>query len=68
MESELSLIAFHKVLIATAILFSLGLAGWALSNFATSGDIANLLLAVGSGMSALVLIVYLRHLRRFLKL
>jgi hypothetical protein len=68
MESELSLIAFHKVLIATAILFSLGLAAWALSNFATSGDIANLLLAVGSGMSALVLIVYLRHLRRFLKL
>ncbi|MBI3286471.1 MAG: hypothetical protein HYZ68_00335 [Chloroflexi bacterium] len=62
----MSLIAFHKFLISTAILFSLGFSIWAFLDYSKSGDPSTVLLAIGSGISAVLLGIYLRHLRRFL--
>ena len=60
------MITFHRVLIATAILFCLGFAVWAGAAYRTSGDVALLALAIGFGAGGLTLGYYLRHLNRFL--
>lgn len=62
----MSLIAFHKVLITTAIIFSLGFSIWAFQAYSQRGDTGMLILAMGSVLAFVVLAVYLRHLRRFL--
>ena len=68
------MIAFHRVLIATAIAFCAGMTLWALSEWrsgaagAAGGDARNgaLALAVGFAIAGVVLAYYLRNLRRFL--
>lgn len=62
----MSLILFHRVLISTAILLGLVLATWAGSSYSRSGDGSDLLLAIASGVTSVVLLIYLRNLRRFL--
>jgi hypothetical protein len=64
----MSLIAFHKFLITTAILFSLGLAARQGSEFQKTEDVVHLITAVVFAALALGLGVYLRRLRHFLKL
>ncbi|MBI2845201.1 MAG: hypothetical protein HYX86_01510 [Chloroflexi bacterium] len=62
----MSLIVFHRVLISTAILLGFFLSIWAVGNYARNQDLADLLLAFAAGVTSIVLIFYLRHLRRFL--
>lgn len=64
----MSLIAFHRFLIATGILFCGGFAVWELLRFLESGGWRSLLLAVGFAAAAGALGYYLRHLSRFLGL
>ena len=59
------MIAFHRVLIATAIAFCAGMTLWALSEW-RSGAAGALALAVGFAIAGVVLAYYLRNLRRFL--
>lgn len=63
----MSLVGFHRLLIASAILFCYGFAGWELYRLSTSAD--------GSGMLAVIFVVlgtalafYLRRLRSILNL
>ena len=64
----MSLIAFHKFLITTAIVFCLGFALRQLSEFRATGDGWTLLAAAAFGIAGLALGFYLRHLRNFLKI
>jgi hypothetical protein len=64
----MSLIQFHRVLIATAIVFCGGFAAWELRAYLGNGEILALLLAIGFAAAALALLYYLRHLSRFLRL
>jgi len=61
----MSLVSFHKVLIATAILFCGGFAVWELNRYLTDGS-GSLLLGGAFGLIAIALVFYLIHLRRFL--
>jgi hypothetical protein len=58
-------IPFHRLLIATGILFTGGFALWALVRYPQDGPWM-LALAGVSGAAAAALAFYLRHLRRFL--
>jgi hypothetical protein len=60
------MIAFHRLLIATAIVFCLVMAAWGFVSWRAGGGASPLALAVGFGGGALLLAYYLRHLRRFL--
>ena len=60
------MIPFHRVLISTAIVFSAGFAAWAAWVYARSGQLWALASAVGFGLAALALILYLKNLRKFL--
>ena len=62
------MIAFHRFLIATAILFCLGVAAWSILAFEAHGGIAMLALGVVFVLAATGLGYYLNHLGRFLKL
>lgn len=64
----MSLVAFHRFLIAAAIAFCLGFAGWELRAFVVDGGSARLLLAGLFTLLALGLVVYLIRLRSILKL
>lgn len=63
----MSLISFHRLLIACGIVFCLGFAAWevraAVQQAPASGSIG---LAVAFGVLGIGLIVYLRRLNRFL--
>lgn len=61
----MSLIGFHKVLIATGILFSGGFGVWQVVRFAGGGGWTELLLALSFAGGAVALGVYLAHLDRF---
>jgi hypothetical protein len=62
-----SLVSFHKLLIATAIVFCAGYAGWeARAFFAGTGGIASLVLAIVFAFLAGGLVFYLVHLSRIL--
>jgi hypothetical protein len=61
-------IAFHRFLIATAILFCLGFAAWSILAFEAQGGAATLVLGGGFVLAAAGLGYYLNHLGRFLKL
>lgn len=60
------MINFHRVLISTAILFSLGFAGWAAWAYAETSEFWALGSAVGFGLASFLLAFYLKNLRRFL--
>ena len=63
----MSLIGFHRLLIATAIVFCAGYAGWEARAFVRgSGGVGSLLLAVVFGLISVGFIFYLIHLSRIL--
>jgi hypothetical protein len=61
------MIFFHRFLIATAILFSIGFAVWAFVQFRSAGGATPLALAITFAVIAVALIVYLKNLNRFLR-
>ncbi len=60
------MIAFHRFLIGTAILFCAGFAVWAIVAFRSEGGVLPLMLGVTFALLAAALGYYLKHLRRFL--
>ena len=61
------MILFHRFLIATAILFSLGFAVWAFIQFRADGGSTQLALSITFAVIAIGLAVYLKNLNRFLR-
>lgn len=64
----MSLISFHRLLIAIAIVFCGGYAIWEAARFFSGGSFSSVLLAAAFGAAALGLAYYLRHLGRILRL
>jgi hypothetical protein len=62
------MIAFHRFLIATAILFCLGFAVWSLLAFESNGSVGTLVLGGVFVLAAIGLGYYLNHLGKFLKM
>ena len=60
------MIAFHRFLIGTAILFCAGFALWALFAFQAGGRALPLVLGLTFALLACGLAYYLKNLRRFL--
>jgi hypothetical protein len=60
------MIGFHRLLIATAIFFCVGLGVWMLSAYWGNGSVVLLVLGISFGAAALALSYYLRNLDRFL--
>jgi len=60
------MIAFHRILIGTAILFCAGFALWAILAFRADGGAEPLVLGVTFALAAAGLSYYLKNLRRFL--
>jgi hypothetical protein len=60
------MIAFHRFLIGTAILFCAGFSLWALLAFRANGGAMALVLGVTFAMCTVALGYYLKNLRRFL--
>lgn len=60
------MIAFHRFLISTGILFCIGFAGWAFVAFRTRGGALPLALGVVFAIAAVLLTYYLKNLKRFL--
>ena len=66
LSDAMSLIGFHKLLIATAILFCAAFAVWQGTMFARTGAALNIALAAAFALAAAGLTYYLANLRRFL--
>lgn len=62
----MSIIAFHRILISTAILFCGLFGAWQAAAYLRDGSRLGLALAIGFGIGAAGLIYYLAHLDRFL--
>ncbi len=62
------MIAFHRVLIATAIVFCIVFAVWSLLTWNVTGNVVLLILAITFLAAGGALGYYLAHLRRFLRL
>lgn len=62
----MSLIAFHRVLIVTAAVFFACYGTWEFAAFARGGGATRLLLSAASFVGAVLLLLYLRRLKRFL--
>jgi len=60
------MVNFHKVLISTAIVFSVGFAVWSGKVYIESREVWALASAVGFGVATIAFVLYLRNLRRFL--
>ena len=60
------MIAFHRVLIATAIAFCAGMTLWALGDWRAGAGTSAVVLAAGFALAGVLLAYYLRNLRRFL--
>jgi hypothetical protein len=60
------MINFHKVLISTAIVFTVIFAIWSGFAYTQTRNGWALASAVGFGVATVVLVLYLRNLRRFL--
>ncbi len=60
------MIAFHRFLIGTAIVFCAGFSAWALLAFRSSGGALLLALGLAFGAATIALSYYLKNLRRFL--
>lgn len=62
----MSLLQFHRLLIAFGILFCLGYAGWEVRALLRDGSFGSLALAMAFGVLAFILSVYLWQLNRWL--
>ena len=60
------MIVFHRLLIGTFILFSLGFAGWSFQYYQTVGGSLALVMTAFFTLAAAGFGYYLRHLQRFL--
>jgi hypothetical protein len=60
------MIAFHRFLIGTAIVFCAGFSAWALMAFRSSGGALLLASGIAFGVATVALSYYLKNLRRFL--
>ena len=67
LSGTMSLIGFHKLLIATAILFCALFAVWQGIIFTRTGAVLNVALAASFALAAAGLTYYLANLQRFLK-
>jgi len=61
------MINFHKVLISAAIAFTAGFGAWSMWSYVKTGNGWALASAAGFGIAAIVLVIYLANLRRFLE-
>ena len=62
------MIVFHRFLIVTAILFCAGFSAWTLAAWRDGGGgRGTLALGVAFAVAAIVLVVYFRNLKRFLR-
>lgn len=64
----MSLIGFHRILIASAIVFCAGFAAWEFVAYSRDGGTGTLLIGVAFAAGAVLLGVYLAHLKRVLRL
>jgi hypothetical protein len=64
----LNLILFHRLLIATAIIFCATFAAWEFGQFTRSGGASRLILAIVFALLAVALSWYLKRLARVLNL
>jgi hypothetical protein len=64
----MSLLPFHRVLIASAIVFCAGFSAWTLLAWTRTHGTGDLVLGLAFAVAAGGLLVYLIHLRRFLGL
>lgn len=62
----MSLIAFHRVLITTGILFAGGFSAWQVDRFLRGGAGLHLALGLVFALAAAALVWYLLHLDRYL--
>ncbi len=62
----MSIIGFHRFLIATAIVFCAVFAAWEFRIFASAGSVGALLIGVAFALAAAGLAYYLANLTRFL--
>ena len=62
----MSLVAFHRFLIATGIVFCFGFGAWEARAYVENGGTLALLLAVTFAVLGIALTLYLRRLNRFL--
>ncbi len=60
----MALYNFHRVLIAVAILFDFGFTFWTIRQYNLTGDAIQLVLAVGSSVVTVGLVVYLVYFNR----
>ena len=60
------MINFHKVLISTAVLFALAFTVWSGWTYVANREFWTLASAVGFGIAAVVLMLYLKNLKSFL--
>jgi hypothetical protein len=65
---SMSLIHFHRFLIASAIVFCVGFGGWVFMAYLRDGGTGSLLLALAFVLAGGVLSYYLARLRHFLRL
>lgn len=63
-----SLVQFHRVLIASGILFCAGFSAWELLRWRDSGAMLDLALGLAFALGAGLLLLYLLQLRRVLNL
>jgi hypothetical protein len=64
----MSLIGFHRVLIACGIIFCAGFSAWELLAFSRHGRTSDLLMGLGFALASGALSLYLLFLRRILRL
>lgn len=62
----MSLIAFHRFLIAAGIVFCFGFAGWEVRAYLTDGAVGSIVLALAFIVLGVVLSIYLWRLKRIL--
>lgn len=62
------MVNFHKVLISTAIVFTLGFTVWSGWAFSRTGEFWAGVAAIGFGVATIAMVLYLKNLRRFLDL
>lgn len=60
------MVNFHKLLITTAIVFTLGFAAWSGVSYGNTGEFWALASTVGFGVATAALVLYLKNLKRFL--
>jgi hypothetical protein len=65
---HMNLITFHRILIGAAIVFFVGYGFWEGSRYLDDGAPLRLVLAAGAFAAAAVLLLYLRRLKRVLRL